>query len=128
MKAILLDTHSLLWWLDNDDRLSRRALEAIQNPITQVLVSVGSLWEIAIKHQLGKLKASNLVNNFQKELDDAGFVELPISGVHAIRAAVLPINHRDPFDRLLIAQAEIENVPIVSRDSQFDAYGVHRVW
>ena len=71
---------------------------------------------------------SNLVNNFQKELDDAGFVELPISGVHAIRAAVLPINHRDPFDRLLIAQAEIENVPIVSRDSQFDAYGVHRVW
>ena len=128
MKAILLDTHSLLWWLDNDDRLSRRAREAIQNPITQVLVSVGSLWEIAIKHQLGKLKASNLVNNFQKELDDAGFVELPISGVHAIRAAVLPINHRDPFDRLLIAQAEIENVPIVSRDSQFDAYGVHRVW
>ena len=128
MKAILLDTHSLLWWLDNDDRLSRRALEAIQNPITQVLVSVGSLWEIAIKQQLGKLKASNLVNNFQKELDDAGFVELPISGVHAIRAAVLPINHRDPFDRLLIAQAEIENVPIVSRDSQFDAYGVHRVW
>jgi PIN domain nuclease of toxin-antitoxin system len=128
VKAILLDTHSLLWWLDNDDRLSRRAREAIQNPITQVLVSVGSLWEIAIKHQLGKLKASNLVNNFQKELDDAGFVELPISGVHAIRAAVLPINHRDPFDRLLIAQAEIENVPIVSRDSQFDAYGVHRVW
>ena len=128
MKAILLDTHSLLWWLDNDDRLSRRAREAIQNPILQVLVSVGSLWEIAIKHQLGKLKASNLVNNFQKELDDAGFVELPISGVHAIRAAVLPINHRDPFDRLLIAQAEIENVPIVSRDSQFDAYGVHRVW
>jgi PIN domain nuclease of toxin-antitoxin system len=128
VKAILLDTHSLLWWLDNDDRLSRRALEAIQNPITQVLVSVGSLWEIAIKQQLGKLKASNLVNNFQKELDDAGFVELPISGVHAIRAAVLPINHRDPFDRLLIAQAEIENVPIVSRDSQFDAYGVHRVW
>ena len=128
MKAILLDTHSLLWWLDNDDRLSRRAREAIQNPITPVLVSVGSLWEIAIKQQLGKLKASNLVNNFQKELDDAGFVELPISGVHAIRAAVLPINHRDPFDRLLIAQAEIENVPIVSRDSQFDSYGVHRVW
>jgi len=128
VKAILLDTHSLLWWLDNDDRLSRRALEAIQNPITQVLVSVGSLWEIGIKQRLGELKASNLVNNFQKELDDAGFVELPISGVHAIRAAVLPINHRDPFDRLLIAQAEIENVPIVSRDSQFDAYGVHRVW
>jgi PIN domain nuclease of toxin-antitoxin system len=128
VKAILLDTHSLLWWLDNDDRLSRRAREAIQNPITQVLVSVGSLWEIGIKQRLGKLKASNLVNNFQKELDDAGFVELPISGVHAIRAAVLPINHRDPFDRLLIAQAEIENVPIVSRDSQFDAYGVHRVW
>jgi PIN domain nuclease of toxin-antitoxin system len=128
VKAILLDTHSLLWWLDNDDRLSRRAREAIQNPITQVLVSVGSLWEIGIKQRLGKLKASNLVNNFQKELDDAGFVELPISGVHAIRAAILPINHRDPFDRLLIAQAEIEDVPIVSRDSQFDAYGVHRVW
>ena len=128
MKAILLDTHSLLWWLDSDERLSTKAREAIQDPTTRVLVSVGSLWEIAIKHQLGKLKAPNLVNNFQKELDDAGFVELPISGVHAIRAAILPINHKDPFDRLLIAQAELEHVPIVSRDIKFDAYGIHRVW
>ena len=93
-----------------------------------MVVSQGSLWGIAIKHQLGKLKSPNLVSNFQKELDDAGFVELPISGSHANRAAVLPTKHKDPFDRLLITQAEIENVSIVSRDSKFDDYGIQRIW
>lgn len=128
MNALLLDTHTLLWWLDNDRHLSIGAREAIQDPAVQVLVSVGCLWEIAIKHQLGKLKSPNLISNFQKELDDAGFVELPISGRHAIRAAVLPTKHKDPFDRLLVAQAEIENASIVSRDSKFDEYGIHRIW
>jgi PIN domain nuclease of toxin-antitoxin system len=128
VKAVLLDTHTLLWWLEGSDRLSTKAREVIQDPITRVLVSVGSLWEIAIKHQLGKLKAPNLINNFQKELDDAGFIELPIFGRHVIGAAVLPTKHRDPFDRLFISQAQIENVPIVSRDSKFDDYGIDRIW
>ncbi len=128
MNAILLDTHALLWWLDNDRRLSTGAHKAIQEPATQVLVSAGSLWEIAIKHRLGKLKAPKLVDDFQRELDTEGFVELPISAKHAIRAALLPTNHKDPFDRVLIAQAEIENVPIVTRDPQFEGYGICRIW
>ena len=86
------------------------------------------MWEIAIKHRNGKLKAPNLVNDFQKELDKAGFVELPILAKHAVRAALLPTNHKDPFDRVLIAQAEIEDVPILSRDAKFDDYGVRRIW
>jgi PIN domain nuclease of toxin-antitoxin system len=128
VKAVLLDAHALLWWLENDRRLSIGARKAIQEPTTQVFVSAGSLWEIAIKHRIGKLKAPKLVDDFQRELDAEGFVELPISAKHAIRAALLPANHKDPFDRLLIAQAEIENVPIVSRDSEFDNYGVARIW
>ena len=128
MKAVLLDAHALLWWLENDRRLSIGARRAIQEPTTQVFVSAGSLWEIAIKHRIGKLKAPKLIDDFQRELDAEGFVELPISAKHAIRAALLPANHKDPFDRLLIAQAEIENVPIVSRDSEFDNYGVARIW
>jgi PIN domain nuclease of toxin-antitoxin system len=128
VKAVLLDAHALLWWLENDRRLSIGARRAIQEPTTQVFVSAGSLWEIAIKHRIGKLKAPKLVDDFQRELDAEGFVELPISAKHAIRAALLPANHKDPFDRLLIAQAEIENVPIVSRDSEFDNYGVARIW
>jgi PIN domain nuclease of toxin-antitoxin system len=128
VNAILLDTHALLWWLDDDNRLSANAHKAIQEPATLVLVSAGSLWEIAIKHRLGKLNAPNLINNFQRELDAEGFVELPISAKHAIRAALLPARHKDPFDRVLIAQSEIEHVPIVSRDSQFEGYGVRRIW
>jgi PIN domain nuclease of toxin-antitoxin system len=125
---ILLDTHALLWWMESDNRLSIQARRAIAEPTTQVLVSAGSLWEIAIKHRSGKLKAPNLVNDFQKELDTAGFIELPISAKHAVRAALLPTNHKDPFDRVLIAQAEIENIPIVTRDPLFDDYGVNRIW
>jgi PIN domain nuclease of toxin-antitoxin system len=128
VNAILLDAHALLWWLDNDRRLSTGAHKAIQEPTTQVLVSAGSLWEIAIKHRLGKLKAPRVVDDFQRELDAEGFVELPISAKHAVRAASLPTNHKDPFDRLLIAQAEIEGVPIVSRYTKFDDYGVRRIW
>jgi PIN domain nuclease of toxin-antitoxin system len=128
VNAVLLDTHALLWWLEHDRRLSAAAHKVIREPSTQVLVSAGSLWEIAIKHRLGKLNAPNLVNNFQKELDEEGFVELPITAKHAIRAALLPTNHKDPFDRVLIAQAEIENVPIITRDAQFDGYGVRRIW
>jgi PIN domain nuclease of toxin-antitoxin system len=128
VNTILLDTHALLWWLDNDDRLSANAQKAVEDPSTRVLVSAGSLWEIAIKHRLGKLNAPNLIRNFQIVFDAEGFIELPISGRHAMRAALLPAKHKDPFDRVLIAQAEIEDVPLVSRDSQFDDYSVRRIW
>lgn len=128
MNAVLLDSHTLLWWLENDGRLSDSAREVIEDPANQVLVSAASLWELAIKHHSGKLKAPNLIKDFQKELDEEGFVELPIMAKHAIRAALLPAHHRDPFDRVLIAQSELENAPLVSRDAKFDEYGIQRIW
>ena len=125
---ILLDTHVLLWWLEGESKLSRRARNVIQNQETTVLVSAVSAWEIAIKSEGGKLEAGPLVVDFHGELEREGFSELPISAQHAIRAGLLNGPHRDPFDRMLIAQAQAENVPMISKDKLFDDYGVRRIW
>jgi PIN domain nuclease of toxin-antitoxin system len=125
---VLLDTHVLLWWLEGATKLSRRARKAIQNQGTTVLVSAASAWEIAIKSQAGKLEAGPLVADFHTELEQEGFAELPISADHAIRAGLLKGPHKDPFDRMLIAQALAENVPIISNDERFDDYAVRRLW
>jgi PIN domain nuclease of toxin-antitoxin system len=128
LNGILLDTHILIWWLDGGTRLSTRARRAIENQETTVFVSAASAWEIAIKHQLGKLKARGLLSGFQNEMDTEGFVELPISVKHAIEAGSLPGPHKDPFARMLIAQARTERVPIVSSDALFGDYPVQRIW
>ena len=125
---VLLDTHVLLWWLEGRTKLSRRARNVIQNQETTVLVSAVSAWEIAIKSEAGKLEAGPLVTDFHKELEHEGFAELPISAHHAIRAGILKGPHRDPFDRMLIAQAQAEGVPVISQDKVFDDYGVRRIW
>jgi PIN domain nuclease of toxin-antitoxin system len=125
---VLLDTHVLLWWLDGGSKLSRRARNVIQNQETTVLVSAVSAWEIAIKSEGGKLEAGPLLADFRGELEREGFAELPISSHHAIRAGLLKGPHRDPFDRMLIAQAHAENVPMISKDRLFDDYGVRRIW
>jgi PIN domain nuclease of toxin-antitoxin system len=125
---VLLDIHVLLWWLEGGNKLSRRARHVIQDQETTVLVSAVSAWEIAIKSEGGKLEAGPLVTDFQKELGREGFAELPISAQHAIRAGILKGPHRDPFDRMLIAQAQAENVPVISKDKLFDDYGVRRIW
>ncbi len=125
---VLLDTHVLLWWLDGGTKLSRRARLVIQNQETTVLVSAVSAWEIAIKSEAGKLEAGPLVTDFHKELEREGFAELPISAHHAIRAGILEGPHRDPFDRTLIAQAQAESVPLISKDKAFDDYGIRRIW
>jgi PIN domain nuclease of toxin-antitoxin system len=100
----------------------------MENPANSVLVSAASLWEIAIKHRIGKLNAPVLLQNFQHELDEEGFVELPITARHGVTAGLLPGSHKDPFDRLLVAQASVEGVPIVSRDPRFDEYPIQRIW
>jgi PIN domain nuclease of toxin-antitoxin system len=121
----LLDTHALLWWLDDDPRLSEVAHEHIADPRRTVNVSAASLWEVAIKRSLGKLDAPDDLP--QVVLDD-GFAFLPVGAAHAWAVGDLPRHHGDPFDRLLVAQSIVERLPIVSADGQLDAYGVDRRW
>lgn len=118
---LLLDTHVLLWWLDDPLRILEAARDRIADPGNDVLVSAVSCWEIAIKRGLGKLTAPN-------DLDDVittcGFVELAISISHSLKTENLPLHHRDPFDRMLIAQAVCESATLVSHDRMFELYGI----
>jgi len=126
---ILLDTHTLLWWLDGDRRLSRGARKAIAEKNNAVLVSAASAWEISTKVRLGKLPgATEVAAELPAILRRQNFEPLPIAVVHALRAGNLPGPHRDPFDRMLIAQAHDEDLALVSNERVFDAYGVRRVW
>ena len=125
----LLDTHALLWWLSDHPALTRAARKVISDAKNTLLVSAASAWEISTKVRLGKLAtATDLVADFIGYVDREGFELLSISGEHGIRAGLLPGPHRDPFDRMLIAQAQAENIPIVTNEAIFESYGVRRVW
>jgi PIN domain nuclease of toxin-antitoxin system len=125
--AVLLDTHVFLWWVTDDPRLTKRARRTIA--ATACLLSVASCWEMAIKASLGKLTLPGAVDRFvQEQLEVNGFTLLPITLEHTGRIAALPFHHRDPFDRLLAAQALAEGVSVVSADPVFRRYGVTRVW
>lgn len=118
--SCLIDTHILLWWIFDDPKLNQTCREIIKNPDNQIMVSSASAWEIETKYRLGKLpEAHMLVMDYSNILNQAGFTELVINEVHALRSGSLPIAHRDPFDRMLMAQAEIEGIPIVTYDSVF---------
>jgi len=125
----LLDTHTLLWCFNASPSLSPRARRLIENGGNELLVSAASAWEIATKVRLGKLSTGEeLVADLDRYLNQLGCDALPISLEHAVRAGALPGEHRDPFDRMLIAQAQMENLPIISNDRIFDAYHVRRIW
>jgi PIN domain nuclease of toxin-antitoxin system len=125
--ALLLDTQAFLWWVTDDRRLSKRAARAIAG--TECLLSVASCWEMAIKTSLGKLSLAGSVDRFvQEQLEVNGFHLLAISLEHIGGVAALPFHHRDPFDRLLAAQALAEDLSVVSADPMFRRYGVTRVW
>jgi PIN domain nuclease of toxin-antitoxin system len=125
----LLDTHALLWAFNGDPSLSSRARRVIEDGSNEILVSAASAWEIATKARLGKLRTGEvLVNDFERYLARLGFDPLPISVAQAVSAGGLPGDHRDPFDRMLISQAQIENLPIISNDRIFDTYHVQRIW
>ena len=125
----LLDTHALLWWLSDDPALSKPARKFIAETKNTVIVSAASAWEIATKVRLGKLAtAAELAADFVGLVEREGFEFLPISPDHAIRAGLLPGPHKNPFDRMLIAQAQAEGVPVVTNEIAFDAYGVRRIW
>lgn len=126
---LLLDTHTLLWSFNAAPSLSSRARRLIEDGGNEILVSAASAWEIATKVRLGKLPTGEeLIADFEGYLAQLGCDALPISLEHALRAGRLPGEHRDPFDRMLIAQAQTEDLPIVSNDRIFDAYGVRRIW
>lgn len=126
---LLLDTHAMLWWLSGDAQLSLQARRAIADRRHDIFVSAASAWEVATKHRLGKLPgAGPLAVDFEREVLRHGFIDLPISMSHAQSAGALAGAHRDPFDRMLVAQALEEKLALVSNESLFDDYGVTRVW
>jgi PIN domain nuclease of toxin-antitoxin system len=126
---LLLDTHALIWWLAGDDRLSRPARTAIADEANPVLVSAASAMEVATKFRIGKLPgAALLAREFEDVVADQGFEELAISVRHARLAGGMAIEHKDPFDRLLIAQALAEDLVLVSNEAIFDGSAVRRLW
>lgn len=126
---LLLDTHALIWWLINLGRLSKTARDAIAEPANEVIVSAVSAMEVTTKHRLGKLPGVGLLaRSFEAQVAAEGFAGLPITLAHGQLAGSMPIEHKDPFDRLLMAQAITENLTLVSNETLFDASGVSRLW
>lgn len=123
--TLILDTHCWLWWIAEPGRLSPTTLSLLKSPDTTVLFSAVSTWEIAIKYSIGKLKLPEPPESFvPSRLERDSIDSLPIQHAHTLKIATLPHYHRDPFDRLLIAQAIVEGVPIVTADSAFRRYEV----
>ena len=126
---IILDTHALLWWLAGDDHLSLSARSAISDESNDIFVSAASAWEVSTKHRIGKLpSAGPLAVDFARVIASQGFVALPISIDHGQTAGALKSEHRDPFDRMLVAQALTEKMAWVSNETAFDALPITRVW
>jgi len=126
---VLLDTHAFLWWIADSGRLSRKARRLIADETNDIAVSAASAWEIATKHRIGRLPGGEAVAlDVAGRISDQGFSELAISVSDGERAGRLPGPHRDPFDRMLAAQALARGLPIISIDGVFDRYGLDRLW
>jgi PIN domain nuclease of toxin-antitoxin system len=122
---LLLDTNAFIWWRDGSPRLSPHVRTQIGDPENDIAVSITSLWEITIKRALGKLQ---FLQDFEEVLAEEGFDLLPIGYRHLRALADLPLHHRDPFDRVLIAQAVAERIPVATADRRFAVYGVELLW
>ena len=125
---LLLDTHVLIWFLEGRAELSGAARSSIENPISVKWVSVVSLWEIAVKVNLGKLTLLRPFEELEQRIADNGFQMLPVEFAHTHEYVSLPLHHRDPFDRLLIAQAMSNGLTVLTRDSQFRLYPIRVLW
>jgi PIN domain nuclease of toxin-antitoxin system len=124
----ILDTHTFLWFIDGSQELSAHAREAIESPQNVKLVSTASFWEIAIKITLGKLKINMPFDDLENHVFDNGFQLLPISFSHIGKIIDLPLHHRDPFDRIIIAQAIFEKLVVIGKDPQFANYELTTIW
>ncbi len=118
---LLLDTHTLIWWLANNPTLSQAAKKAISNPDNLVFISAASAWEMAIKKSLGKLDAPD---DLEIQIDNHNFQPLPIKIAHGLAVEKLPHHHNDPFDRIIIAQAICESMTVITRDKKFSSYNI----
>ncbi len=126
---LLLDTHALLWWWKDDPRLSKRVARTIADDANTVLVSAASAWEIATKHRIGKLPgAKSALHEFNELIVADGFSHLAVSYQHALKAGGFPIEHRDPFDRMLAAQSIIEGATLVTNDAAMRSFRVKCFW
>ncbi|TVQ26521.1 MAG: type II toxin-antitoxin system VapC family toxin [Spirochaetaceae bacterium] len=126
---LLLDTHALLFWWSAPKRLPARVLSLLRDPGNQCLVSAASGWEIATKYRIGKFpEGARIIEQWEERLQEDGFLELPMSARHALKAGSLPGPHRDPFDRMLAAQGQLEFVPVVSSDAAVSDLGAERLW
>ena len=126
---VVLDTHAFLWWITDDDRLSPDARSIIANRENELFLSAATCWEIAIKAKLGRIHFPGKLDSFiAKQLELSDIYSLPIHMSHALNVYNLPNHHRDPFDRLIIAQAQLEKMSILTMDPQIARYGVKVVW
>ncbi|MBA3870362.1 MAG: type II toxin-antitoxin system VapC family toxin [Anaerolineae bacterium] len=128
---VLLDTHTFIWW-DADKkpgRLSPKAFDVLSDSSNSLVVSLATIWEIQIKVQLGKLKLPSPLTDILNQQQQANGIELfPVNVMHILALDTLPHHHRDPFDRILVAQAKVENIPLVSKDSVFTQYSIPVLW
>ena len=125
----LLDTHALLWWIADAPELSAGARRLMEAADHEILVSAVSGWEISVKYQLGKLELAGPPEDLiPRHVAENGFAVLPVSLAHGLQVCRIPLHHRDPFDRMLIAQSQLERVPLISRDPAFAAYDVEVLW
>lgn len=125
---LLLDTHAAIWFITEDDRLPIKAKVHIENPDNPCFVSIASFWEMAIKHSLGKLVLKSDLNDVFHLVDSSGLSLLPITTTHILTSSTLPFHHRDPFDRLIIAQAKSEGLTVLIKDLEFAKYDIDLLW
>jgi PIN domain nuclease of toxin-antitoxin system len=124
---LLLDTHTLIWWMDDDKRLGRRARALLRDPKNDVCISAASIWEVSIKTALGRLKINaSFEESIEGELEQ-DFRALPITFAHAFAVQHLPLHHGDPFDRILVAQAQCENLTLLTSDPSMEPYDVRTI-
>jgi len=125
---LLLDTHSLIWFLNGDEKLSDKAKSVIEDSSNSKIVSIASIWEIAIKISLDKFRFPKGFKHFLDMVEDNGFEILPITFEHALELSTLEFIHRDPFDRLLIAQCKSDNIVFVTKDDNIKRYKIKTIW
>ena len=125
---ILLDTHTFVWYFNGDKNLSEKAKEAIESDDNLKLISIASIWEIGVKISLGKFNFQDGFNKLLEMINENGFEILPVTNHHAIAVSSLEFIHRDPFDRMLIAQSMVENLAIVTKDENIHKYKINTIW